>query len=207
VCRPATARALTVGGTLLAVVGGLAGWGATSASTAATAHTTVVQLAGGARGTGHPGMSAAAMAGMNMSAAKSDPAQGAYLSETPHGRAQLTQSGDHLTGSVTVSGLPPGSHHAEGVLGVAAGCSSAAEHSATYAVALPDLVANLRGVAHVAVDLTVDRQILRRGYVLRVDQDPTVGEIDEIGSVTSSSGLARSFAGDPVALCGSLPGR
>jgi hypothetical protein len=184
---------------------GLTGCGASSPrSEPAPGRGTTFTLSGGVRGTGHGGMTASTMSGMSMSGSPSVTDDGAYLDETPHGRASLLQAGDRLSGWVSVSGLPPGSHHAETLDGPAGSCTAATDHRAPVSVDLPDLVADAHGVARAEIAVSVRRDVMSSGFTLDVHRDPTLAEVDDIGSASAAPSVSASPNTDPTILCGSV---
>lgn len=144
--------------------------------------------------------------GMNMKMGAERSASGMEMAPTSaHGVADLTQSGDRLTGTVRVWGLEPGSRHAEHLHGPDGACAPSSKMTPNMAVVLPDLEANAKGTAVAKIDLTVHQEVLGSGYFIMVHEKPTPpSERDQIGSAPASPAFMQALSGDPGILCGNV---
>jgi hypothetical protein len=126
-------------------------------------------------------------------------------SSDAHGSATLRQKGDHLTGTIEVRDLEPGSAHAEHIHGPDGACSPASKMTTNMAVVLPDLEANSEGTAKVNLDLTVHQKVLGPGYFIMVHAKPTPpSQRNEIGSAPASPAFMQALSNDPGILCGDV---
>lgn len=122
-----------------------------------------------------------------------------------HGKVELTQSGDHLTGTIEVVGLEPNSDHAEHLHGPGGACSPMSRITPNMAVVLPDLEADAAGVARAEVDATVHQNVLGSGYFVMVHRNPTPANLrGQIGTAPASEAFMQVLAKDPMMLCGDL---
>ena len=83
-----------------------------------------------------------------------------------YGAADLTLRGDRLTGFVTAWGLTPNTHYAVQLSGPGRACPSSPATSLRTTIALPDLASNAGGIALVHLDLTVQHDVVARGYYI-----------------------------------------
>jgi hypothetical protein len=121
-----------------------------------------------------------------------------------HGTAELEQKGDKLTGTITVSGLAPGSRHAEHLHGPDGSCEPK-KMVPNMAVVLPDLEADSKGEATAKVDFTVHQQVVEPGYFIMVHEQPTpAAQRNQIGSAPASPAFMQAFGQNPGILCGDV---
>jgi hypothetical protein len=148
------------------------------------------------------------MKGMSASQMKSMTTSGGgmpYVASTAHGEAFLKQEGDHLTGWRRILGLVPYSRHANHLHGPDGACAPASKQVSNMAVVLPDLVANARGEAYGAVNLTVHQKVVGSGYFIVVHQKPTpASQLNQIGSAPASMAFMQAMSNDPAILCGNV---
>jgi hypothetical protein len=120
------------------------------------------------------------------------------------GHASLEQDGDKLTGTITVSGLEPGSDHAEHLHGPDGTCEPKKMVS-NMAVVLPDLKANSKGVATTSFEFTVHQQVVEPGYFIMVHEEGTpAAERDQIGAAPASPAFMQALSKNPGILCGDV---
>lgn len=121
-----------------------------------------------------------------------------------HGTATFEQKGDKLTGTITVTGLEPGSRHAEHLHGPDGSCEPK-KMVTNMAVVLPDLEANGKGEATAKVDFTVHQDVVEKGYFVMVHEEPTPpAQRDQIGAAPASPAFMQAFAKNPGILCGDV---
>ena len=89
--------------------------------------------------------------------------------ESVRGAAYFEQDGDRLQGFVVVWGLAPRSAHAVHFHGPGSSCGAKAEPVAVH----PDLRADANGVAYIAVDMAVERDLLGGGFYYNVHEGPS----------------------------------
>lgn len=120
------------------------------------------------------------------------------------GQAELQQKGDKLTGTITVSGLEPGSDHAEHLHGPDGTCEPKKMVS-NMAVVLPDLKADAKGVASTSFEFTVHQQVVEPGYFIMVHAEGTpAAERDQIGAAPASPAFMQALSKNPGILCGDV---
>ena len=120
------------------------------------------------------------------------------------GDATLEQDGDKLTGTITVSGLEPGSDHAEHLHGPDGTCEPKKMVS-NMAVVLPDLKANAKGVATTSFEFTVHQQVVEPGYFIMVHAEGTpAAERNQIGAAPASPAFMQALSKNPGILCGDV---
>jgi CHRD domain len=120
------------------------------------------------------------------------------------GHASLEQDGDKLTGTITVSGLEPGSDHAEHLHGPDGTCEPKKMVS-NMAVVLPDLKANSKGVATTSFEFTVHQQVVEPGYFIMVHEEGTpAAERNQIGAAPASPAFMQALSKNPGILCGDV---
>jgi hypothetical protein len=120
------------------------------------------------------------------------------------GHASLEQKGDKLTGTITVSGLEPGSDHAEHLHGPDGSCEPKKMVS-NMAVVLPDLKANSKGEATTHFEFTVHQQVVEPGYFIMVHAEGTpAAERDQIGAAPASPAFMQALSKNPGILCGDV---
>ena len=120
------------------------------------------------------------------------------------GHANLEQDGDKLTGTITVSGLEPGSDHAEHLHGPDGTCEPKKMVS-NMAVVLPDLKANSKGVATTSFEFTVHQQVVEPGYFIMVHAEGTpAAERNQIGAAPASPAFMQALSKNPGILCGDV---
>jgi hypothetical protein len=198
-----TARCAGALGVLLgAMVIGLAACGGSSNGGSGGTAKAGFALSGMKMGHAHGAMPS--MPGMDMSGSSASKMKMAGAGDA-YGVAFLRQAGDRLTGWVAAWGLAPGSRHAEHVHGPDGACAPPSKQTMNMAVVLPDLQANAQGVAFNRIALTVHQQVVRPGFFVMVHRDPTPpAERDQIGSAPASAAFMRSFANNPMVLCGDV---
>lgn len=94
------------------------------------------------------------------------------------GMAMLRQKGTRLVAKIVVSGLEPGSRHANHFHGEAVGdpqkgCFAAGGHSTRHINDNPDLVANSQGTAYALIRATVSEKVIRKGTFWMIHANPT----------------------------------
>jgi hypothetical protein len=120
------------------------------------------------------------------------------------GHATLEQKGDKLAGTITVSGLEPGSDHAEHLHGPDGTCEPKKMVS-NMAVVLPDLKANSKGVATTSFEFTVHQQVVEPGYFIMVHEEGTpAAERNQIGAAPASPAFMQALSKNPGILCGDV---
>jgi hypothetical protein len=120
------------------------------------------------------------------------------------GHASLEQKGDKLTGTITVSGLEPGSDHAEHLHGPDGTCEPKKMVS-NMAVVLPDLKADAKGVATTSFEFTVHQQVVEPGYFIMVHEEGTPSaERNQIGAAPASPAFMQALSKNPGILCGDV---
>jgi hypothetical protein len=120
------------------------------------------------------------------------------------GHASLEQDGDKLTGTITVSGLEPGSDHAEHLHGPDGTCEPKKMVS-NMAVVLPDLKADAKGVATTSFEFTVHQQVVEPGYFIMVHAEGTpAAERNQIGAAPASPAFMQALSKNPGILCGDV---
>jgi hypothetical protein len=120
------------------------------------------------------------------------------------GHASLEQKGDKLTGTITVSGLEPGSDHAEHLHGPDGTCEPKKMVS-NMAVVLPDLKADAKGVATTSFEFTVHQQVVEPGYFIMVHAEGTpAAERNQIGAAPASPAFMQALSKNPGILCGDV---
>jgi len=120
------------------------------------------------------------------------------------GHATLEQDGDKLTGTITVSGLEPGSDHAEHLHGPDGSCEPKKMVS-NMAVVLPDLKANAKGEASTHFEFTVHQQVVEPGYFIMVHEEGTpAAERNQIGAAPASPAFMQALSKNPGILCGDV---
>lgn len=120
------------------------------------------------------------------------------------GHATLEQDGDKLTGTITVSGLEPGSDHAEHLHGPDGTCEPKKMVS-NMAVVLPDLKADAKGVATTSFEFTVHQQVVEPGYFIMVHAEGTpAAERNQIGAAPASPAFMQALSKNPGILCGDV---
>jgi hypothetical protein len=120
------------------------------------------------------------------------------------GHASLEQKGDKLNGTITVSGLEPGSDHAEHLHGPDGTCEPKKMVS-NMAVVLPDLKANSKGVATTSFEFTVHQQVVEPGYFIMVHEEGTpAAERNQIGAAPASPAFMQALSKNPGILCGDV---
>ncbi|HEX4106522.1 MAG TPA: hypothetical protein VHX88_00220 [Solirubrobacteraceae bacterium] len=145
--------------------------------------------------------SVARQASVHLSAARSG--SGVLMRTDGTGSGALRQVGDQLTVSTTVSGLAPGSRHAEVVHGPFGYCKPNLQVP-DVAVILPDLVVGANGTAHASLRTIVNTEVVEKGYYLTVLHGPTpTRERSLVGSAPTPAYTAAMASNVPM-LCGNL---
>ncbi|OJU81942.1 MAG: hypothetical protein BGO11_19025 [Solirubrobacterales bacterium 70-9] len=181
--------------------------GSSSSATTATVTLKPVESKSGSM----EGMSEGEMEGMSegeKEASSAEPTEGPtgmlMAPSNAHGTATLTQKGDKLTGTITVSGLEPNSDHAEHLHGPDGSCKPK-KMVTNMAVVLPDLEANSKGEATAKVDFTVHQDVVEKGYFIMVHEEPTpAAERDQIGTAPASPAFMQALSKNPGILCGDV---
>ncbi len=191
------------------VVAGCGGSG--SSSTTASVSIKPIESANGSSEGGMEGMSGSEMEGMSEEGSGSGSGEvtegptGMLMEATDaSGHAELEQKGDKLTGTVTVSGLEPGSDHAEHLHGPDGSCEPK-KMVTNMAVVLPDLKANSKGEATAHFEFTVHQQVVEKGYFIMVHAEGTpAAERNQIGTAPASTTFMQALSKNPGILCGDV---
>jgi hypothetical protein len=154
--------------------------------------------------TGSMEMSSGEMESMEAGEPTEGPTGMLMAASTAHGTAELTQKGDKLTGTITVTGLEPNSSHAEHLHGPDGTCEPKKMVS-NMAVVLPDLEANAKGEATAKVNFTVHQKVVEPGYFIMVHEEPTpAAEKNQIGAAPASPAFMQALSKNPGILCGEV---
>lgn len=119
------------------------------------------------------------------------------------GMAMLRQHGDSVVGKIVVSGLEPGSVHANHLHGEAPGdtpkgCFADDGHSTRHITDNPDLVANSQGVAYARINTTVSERVIRRGTFWMIHMNPTPDDGQMAMDTAQSHGTNPAIACAPI---------
>jgi len=112
------------------------------------------------------------------------------------GMAMLRQHGTSLVAKIVVSGLAPGSRHANHLHGEAVGdpvkgCFAAGGHSTRHIHDNPDLVANSEGTAYALIRAEVSEKVVRKGTFWMIHANPSDMAAGHTGhAATANPGVA-----------------